>query len=417
MPVTLRTPAFRRVWLANLASNAGTWLHVLAAGFIIFEITGSPAAVGALALVTRGPAIVLFAAAGGLADRFDRRRVGMVTFSLQAVAAAALAVVTLVVGPSLWAIYGLTLVMGVGFALSLPALLALLPTLVPPSQLSQAVSINAAGINVARLVGPAVGGTLLVVADAEVCFAVNALSFTALVLTLRRVTPRPVPVLAGPRPGARQALAYARSDPAVRRLLIGMAIFVALAAPVQELAPVVAARLDVGAAGLGFLLTAMGGGALIGAWIFERLGAAGVPRHRTLPLASLVFALGLLTVALSPSFTLTIGAMAFCGVFWIWLYAGTNSSIQLRSPPEVVGRMLGLYQLAVIGPLALGSVVAGLVAERIGIAWSLGLCAGLLGAWGAWSLLHTVPEIDRHHPGRTAAEPAPAPARSEPEGR
>ena len=343
----LRFPAYRRVWLANLASNAGTWLHVVAAGWLIFKITGSPAAVGALAMVTRGPAIVLSTVAGDLADRFDRQRVGIVMFSLQAVAAGALAVVTWLAGPSLPAIYGLTFVTGVGFALSLPALLALLPALVPRDQLSGAVSLNAAGINVARVVGPAIGGTMLALAGPEYCFAVNAVSFSALVVTLTIVSPRPV-VRSGSPLTMRQALTHAGRDPAIRRLLIGMAVFVGLAAPMQELAPVVADRLEAGPQGLGALLGAMGGGALVGAWALERLGQAGVPRHLALPAASIFFSVGLIGVALSPYLALTL--------------------------------------------------VAGLVAEQIGIRWSLGLCAGLLALWGAWSVRHTVPEIDRPPP-------------------
>jgi MFS family permease len=380
---------------------------VVAAGWLILEITGSPAAVGALVAVTRGPAVLLFSVAGHLADGYDRRRVGIIMFAGQAVGAVALAVVVWTSGPSLAAIYGLTLVQGVGFALSLPALLALLPTLVPEDRLSQAVSINAAGINVARLAGPAIGGITLATAGAGACFMLNAVSFLALVVALARTPPARARER-GPRRGTAQAFRYAGRDGAMRRLLVGMAVFVGLAAPVQELAPVVADRLDAGPEGLGLLLGAMGGGALVGAWALERLGAAGLPRHRALPLASLAFAVGLAAVALAPTLALGLASMALCGLFWIWMYAGTNTAVQLRSPAELVGRMLGLYQLAVIGPMVVGSAVAGLVAEAIGIRASLGLCAGLLAAWGAWSLAHAVPEIDAGR-GRLGPEGPSAP--------
>jgi MFS family permease len=174
-----------------------------------------------------------------------------------------------------------------------------------------------------------------------------------------------------------------------------MAVFVALAAPVQELAPVMADRLGSGPLGLGLLLGCMGGGALIGAWALERLGRAGLPRHVALPGASMMFAAGLAGVAVSPALPVAMATIAFAGAFWIWMYAGTNTAVQLRSPPELLGRMLGLYQLAVIGPLAIGSLVAGAVAEQIGIRWTFGLCAALLATWGVWSLRNSVPEIDR----------------------
>src|SRR5680860_822072 len=314
VPDVLRVRAFRDLWLASVASNAGSWLQIVASGWLILKATGSPAAVGALALVTRAPALALAAAAGRLADRHDRRLVGIWTFLLQAVSAGVLAVITLTAGVQVWAIYLLTFVIGVGFALGLPAMLALIPSLVPRRQLSQAVSLNAAGINVARLVGPAIGGLTLAFFGATVCFALNALSFLALVLVLLALPPQPAAAGSG---GARmrEALGAAMRDRALRRLLLGMALFTALASPIQELAPVVADRLDAGAGGLGLMLGAMGGGALVGAWMLERLGAAGMPRHRALPIASLSFSGGLMVVALTPWFALGLAGMAFSGVF------------------------------------------------------------------------------------------------------
>jgi predicted MFS family arabinose efflux permease len=399
VPEILRQRDFRDVWLASLVSNAGSWLQIVASGWLILQATGSPAAVGALALVTRAPAIALSGYAGALADRFDRRAVGIWTFLLQAVAAAALAVIQWVDGTHVWAIYVLTFLVGTGFALGLPAMLALIPALVPRRRLSQAVSMNAAGINVARLAGPAIGGGVLAAFGATVCFAVNAVSFLALVVVLMRLAPRPAAVRPGTPARMREAFGHAMRDRAIRRLLLGMALFTALASPIQELAPVVADRLDAGAEGLGLLLGAMGGGALLGAWWLERLTAAGLPRHRALPIATGTFAVGLAAVAVTPWLWLGLVAMAFSGAFWIWMFAATNTAVQLNSPPALLGRLLGLYQLSVIGPIAIGSTVAGAVAEVAGIEATLLGCAALLLAWGLWSLRNPVPEIDRDRAG------------------
>jgi predicted MFS family arabinose efflux permease len=393
IPAVLRVPEFRRVWLASLASNAGSWLQVVASGWLVFELTDSPAAVGALALVTRAPAFLLSTYGGSLADRLDRRSVGMATFGLQAVAAGTLALITFVAGASLGAIYVLTFAVGVGFALGLPAMLALIPTLVPAPRLSQAVSLNAAGINVARLAGPAVGGGVLVLFGATACFALNALSFLALVWVLWRIPPRP-PAAGRERGSTRQAIAYARRDPAARRLLLGVGLFTALASPTQELAPVVSARLDAGPEGLGLLLGAMGGGALAGAWLLEHLHGRGLPRHRALPISTIAFSGGLAVVAVTPWLAVGLVGMALGGAFWIWQFAATNTAIQLRAPLPLLGRMLGLYQLAVIGPIAIGSSLAGLVAQGVGIEATLLGCAALLALWGVWSLRNPVVEID-----------------------
>jgi MFS family permease len=404
IPSVLRVPAFRQVWLASLASNAGSWLQVVAAGWLILELTGSPAAVGAIALVARAPALLLSTFGGQLADRFDRRAVGIATFAGQALAAGALAVLTWADLAGAAVIYVLTFVLGVGFALGLPAMLALIPTLVPPGQFSQAVSLNAAGINVARLIGPMIGGFTLATAGAGACFALNAVSFLALIAALWRL---PHGRLEPPeRAGMREALGYAYRDPAARRLLIGMAIFAGLAAPVQELAPVMAETLDAGEVGLGLLLGAMGGGALAGAWLLEWLSGRGYPRHHALPTATCLVAVFIGGVAVAPVLPVAMLCIATAGAFWIWLFSATNTAIQLGSPIHLRGRMLGLYQLSVIGPIALGSVAIGGLAEAVGIRWALGLSAMALAAWGAWSLVNRVPSIDPPRDGE-GARPSP----------
>jgi predicted MFS family arabinose efflux permease len=358
--------------------------------------------VGALALVARGPAFALSIFGGQLADRFDRRLVGVWTFALQGAAAAAMAVLSAAGALGTEVIFVLTFALGIGFALGLPAMLALVPALVPGERLSQAVSLNAAGINVARLAGPAIGGLLLDLVGETWCFALNAFSFLALIIVLRVVRPREHGRrVAGSR--MRTALRVAAADPAIRRLLVGMAVFSAFAAPIQELAPVVADTLDSGATGLGLLLGAMGGGALFGAWLLERLQGGGLRRGTALPVATVVFGACMGGLAAAPAFPPALLAMAACGTFWIWMFIATNTSVQLRAPLSMVGRMLGLYQLAVVGPIAVGSLLAGVWADVVGIRASLATCAAVLLAWGAWSLANRVPEIDA---GRAPEPPA-----------
>jgi predicted MFS family arabinose efflux permease len=156
----------------------------------------------------------------------------------------------------------------------------------------------------------------------------------------------------------------------------------------------VADRLDAGPEGLGLLLGAMGGGALLGAWLLEHLSGRGLPRHRALPISTVAFSGGLVIVAATPWLAVGLTGMAFGGAFWIWQFAATNTAIQLRAPEPLLGRMLGLYQLAVIGPIAIGSTLAGVVAEAAGIQATLIGCAALLALWGAWSLRNAVEEID-----------------------
>ncbi len=393
VPSVLRVPEFRRFWLANLASNAGSWLQVVAAGWLIFELTDSPAAVGALALVARAPAIILSTYAGRLADRFHRRSVGIATFALQAIGAGTLAILASADRATPAIIYICTAIVGIGFALGLPSMLALVGALAGRDRLPGAIALNAAGINVARLAGPALGGLLLATAGAAACFAVNAASFLVLIVVLGRLDTFP-PAEPGARADTREALSYARHDAASRRLLVGMAIFAMLASPVQELAPVMAAELGVGEVGLGILLGAMGGGALLGAWLLARLERASYPRHHAIPVATTACAAACGLLAIAPWFALALVAMFAGGIFWIWMFITTNAAIQLNSPAPLLGRMLGLYQLAVVGPIAIGAQASGVLAESIGIRGSLGVCAGLLMMWGVWSLANRIPAID-----------------------
>lgn len=398
-PPVLASRRYREVWLGSLASNAGSWLQIVASGWLIFELTGSAAAVGVLALVARGPSILLAGPAGRLADRFDRRMVGLVTFGGQAIAALALAIATWADLASVGVIYALTLVLWCGFALGLPTMLALIPLLVPRAQFSQAVTVNAAGINVARLVGPAIGGIALFLLGPAWCFAINAASFAALVWALVRVGPVPPPDPDRPA-SIGESLRIAAADPALRRLLIGMTLFTMLASPAQELAPVIADRLEGGEIGLGALLSAMGGGGVLGAVLLERLSGRGLRRSLALPLATTAFSVGLAVVALSPWLSLTIAAMVVCGGFWIWMFSVTNTAIQLGSEQRVIGRMLALYQVAVVGGIGIGSLAAGVTADLIGLGPALLIWAVALAAWGVWSLAHRVTSIDVATAGR-----------------
>lgn len=393
IPAVLRVPAFRNVWVGSVLSNGGTWFQAVAAGWLVLQITGSATMVGLLALAYRAPAFVLSTWGGTLADRRDWRRIGITTFSVEAAGALALSALAFAGHLSVGAIFAATIVMGAAFAVGLPSVLALVPALVPTPRLQEAVALNAAGINVARAVGPLLGGVVLALAGPGWCFLVNAASFTALVMAL--VLAPHVQQGSKVPERLRTAIRYAFTDRAARRLLTGMFLFMLFAGPMQELAPVVARRVGGGPVALGLILGAMGAGALLGAWLLQVLSRRGLPRHMAIPVATLAFGASLVMVAASPFLWLTVAGMLSAGSFWIWVLALTNASIQLSSPSRMLGRMLGFYQLSVITPIALGSVAFGLLAGALGIGWSLGVAAIALLAWGGWTITHPVAEIDR----------------------
>ena len=286
VPEVLRVREFRDVWLASLASNAGSWLQIVASGWLILKATDSPAAVGALALVTRAPAILLAGYAGQIADRFDRRLVGIWTFLLQGVAAGLLAVDHL--GRRRQRAGDLRPHLRGGRG-------------VRPRPAGDAGPDPGPGAAAAALAGgqPQRGrhqrGPPAGAGDRR--RHARALRRDGLLRGQRALVPRAGvgAHAAGAAPAgalrAATATGCARpsrtpgATPRCAACCSGMALFTALASPIQELAPVVADRLDAGAGGLGLLLGAMGGGALVGAWLLERLQSAGLhapprPAHR-----------------------------------------------------------------------------------------------------------------------------------------
>ena len=392
LPAPLRIPLYRTWWLAAQSSNAGTWMQQVAAAWLVLDQTGSAAAVGLLGLAQRGPSLILTPLAGRFADRRDRRVVLAWTFFLQLVAAVGLTVAALlgVAGPG--TVIALSLLAGVGQALASPAQLATVSSLVPRELLPAAVSLQSAGFNLTRVVGPALAGLLLVVHGATLPFALNALSFVAPTVVALRL-PASSSGGRGADATVRGAVDYARRSRALMRLLVGCAVFTFLAAPLTVLMPVYARTLGVGPDGLGLLLAAFGAGAALGAVLGLRF-LRSTPRHRLIPAAMTAFAVADVLAAVAPSFGPALIACAVAGACWLTVFTSTNASIQLISPDRLRGRLLSLYLWALVGPMAVSGVALGWVAGEAGIRLGLLLCAAPLAAYGVFALSRPVPEID-----------------------
>ena len=215
----LRHPLYRRLWLATVVSNAGSFMQTVAAGWLVWKLTGSPAWVGALGFCQRAPVVLLAAPAGNLADHADRRVVVICSQVGQAVAAIGLAVVAIEGWGGPQAVIALVSVGAVFHSFNGPSVFAMMPKLVPPEDLSSATRMTSVSINLARVCGPALGGLLIAAVGVGACFAVNAASFGAVVLAA--VLLPPAPATGEARGGVRAAIAYARRTPPVGRLLVG----------------------------------------------------------------------------------------------------------------------------------------------------------------------------------------------------
>jgi len=374
---------YRLYFFGMLVSATGTWMQTVALGWLVLKLTGSGTAVG-MTLAAQFLPMLLFGVWGGVvADRFDKRRTLWVTQASLAVVAAALATVTLAGVVELWMVYLSALLSGCATVIDHPTRQAFVSELVGPDLVANAVGLNSAMFNVARTVGPAVAGGLIVVGGTGTCFAFNAVSYVAVMVSLARMRPdelqRGVPV--GRAPGqARAGLRYAFASRQLRSTLVLVAIVGTFALNFTVLLPLLARfTFSAGAGTLGLLTSAMGAGSVVGALT---AAARGRPTPRLLVGAAAGLGLVMMAIALSPSLVVTIVLMALAGAATITFLSTANSMLQLGSSPEMRGRVMALYLLVFLGSTPIGGPIVGAIAEVLGprAGFAAGGVASLAGA-------------------------------------
>lgn len=414
----LARPVFRALWLAALASNLGTLMQGVAAAWLMTSLTSSPVLVALLTTMSSLPLFLVGLPAGALADMIDRRRLVIVAQVWMLVSAALLGVLAAVgwITPSLLLL--LIFLLGLGGALSAPAWQAIVPDLVPRHELAPAVALNSAGFNLARAVGPAVGGLLIAATGPAAVFLLNAASFVGIIAVLYRWKPSQV-VHAAPTERMGSALAagirFTRHSPPLRAVLVRTGSFILAASALWALLPVVAnQRLGLSATGYGILLGSIGVGAIGGAsvlpYLRERLSVDQIVIGLTL-----VFAAGMAALAYLDHLILLNLALVAVGVGWLTITSSFNVAAQTTVPAWVQARALGVYLLVFQGGFAGGSALWGLVADRLGDRTALLIATGVmvLGVLGAWRWpLPTGDEMDlspsQHWPSPVLAwEPEP----------
>lgn len=381
----LRQPLFRSMWIAAVTSNIGTWMHDVGAVWLMTSLTPSPLMVALMQTATSLPFFLLALPAGALADILDRRRLLLIMQGWMLAVAAVLGVLTLVGAATPWLLLALTFALGLGAAMNTPAWQAITPELVSRDELPAAVALSGVGINLARAVGPAVGGVIVAAAGSGAVFLLNAASFVGVLLALYwwRRSPRQSALPAEHVIGAMRAgLRYVRHAPAVHAVLMRCGLFILGGSALWALLPLVARReMGLEAIGYGGLLGAMGAGAIAGAALLPRVRA-----RLTVDLlvvgATVVFAAVSAMLAFVRDFWWLCGAMLAGGVAWIALMSSFNVAAQAAVPAWVRARGLALYLLVFQGGMAAGSALWGGVAARAGIDVALvcaaiGLVAGL----------------------------------------
>ncbi len=396
----LAQPVFRALWLAAVASNIGTLMQTVAAAWLMTSLTTSPVPVALLTTAGSLPVFLCGLLAGALADVADRRRLVLVTQIWMLTVAGVLGVLTINGWMTTWGLLGLTFLLGIGGALSGPAWQAIMPQLVGKQELAAAVAINSAGFNLARATGPAVGGLIVAAAGPGFVFLLNGISFLGVVVVMYRWRPALVEQ-SGPREPVGSAVAagvrYARHSAPLRAVLARTAVLVLAASALHALLPVVASvQLGLSATGYGVLLGSLGVGAIAGAAMLPRWREQ-MAIDRIMLLGTLIFAAGMVALALLENVWVINVALLAVGVTWLTLTSCLNVAAQTIAPSWVEARALGVYLLVFQGSFAAGSAGWGVVADLYGAPAALLVAATVmvLGAVSArrWPLI-TGEEID-----------------------
>lgn len=369
----LSHPLFRNRWIASVLSNIGTWMQDTAATWLMTVLTGSPFLIALMQTAASLPVLVLGLPAGATADILDRRRLLIFWQSWMLGAAVLLSAITLGggMGPAL--LLSLTFLLNVGAAMNNPAWQAIVPELVPRSELAGAISLNSAGYNLARAVGPAIGGLVVaafvsVAMGAGVTFFINALSFAFVIGVLYVWQRRPVHRSALPAErmlgSIRAGLRYVRHSATMRGILVRTFMLTSCVSAMWALLAVVAQRdLARGALGYGMLNASIGLGAVIGALSLTRIRAA-MSANTVITAASITFAVTLLAMAFSHHLWVVVPALLAAGVAWTSTTSTFNIAVQISAPSWVQARLLGTYQMTFQAGMAIGSAFWGAVAER-----------------------------------------------------
>ena len=387
----LRRPPFRSLWSAFFGCQLVVWMHGVGAATVIAGLSSSPTLVASVQTAIALPTVLVGLVAGAVADMVDRRRLLLVTQVWILSSVAALTALTLAdaVTPAL--VLVLTFAVGAGIATGIPAFQSLLPQILEPAAIRSGVALIGIAINLARAVGPALAGAVIVAAGAGVLFALETVLLVLILWPLLTLKPRQRVAPAAERLAAAigTGVRYARRTAAVRVVLVRVVVFVAGASAFWALLPVMAfGPLDVGSGGLGVLVGFAGIGALCSAALLPRL-EAWAP-DAVVAAASLLLGGALCVLALLEVPPVAAVASFLAGAAWLSVITSLNTAAHFAANDHVRGRTLATFQLFFQGALAFASLAWGLLAEAAGPELALVVAAALLaagvGAAARWRL-------------------------------
>lgn len=403
----LRVRNFRLYVASQLVSFAGTWMQSLAQSWLVLELTGSGTALGTVLALQFLPTMFLAPVGGMLADRLDKRKVIMATQSCAGLLALTLGLLTLSGHVALWMVYVIAAGFGVITAVDNPARQVFVMEMVGADLITNAVTLNSVTVNSARAIGPAIAGVLIATLGIAQCFLVNSASYLAVIAALmfiRKSELHPAPRAVRAPGQLRQGLAYAWRTPMLRTTLVMLALIGLFLFEFNVTLPLIAREtFDVGASGLAVMDVLFGIGAVIGGLTVAAAGKATPYRLIGVCAAS---GASLLVLAVAPTVLLAYTVMPFVGGASVAVIAVGNSTLQLNSDPQLRGRVMALFSVALMGTTPIGGPIVGWVGEHIDprAAILIGGVAGLGAAGFGWVQARNAERIDIP----LAAPPVPA---------
>ncbi len=368
---------YRLFFFGQIFSLIGTWMQSIAMSWLVYQLTYSSVWLGTIGFLTSIPSLFLSIFAGTLADRMSKRKLIMIMQMAALVQALALGflVFTNLVTISVVAVFALTL--GVINSFDIPSRQSFIIDLVGKQDLANAIGLNSATFNAARIVGPAIGGLVIGVIGVGWCFTLNALSFVAVLVALVKMTvvepPPAIEARSSMADALKVSIAYIRSDASLTALMILVAVVTTFGWSYSVLLPIFADKeLHIGAAGLGRLYMATGIGAFISA-ITVASASHRIPPRRFIYVGIAIFSFSIIGFGISTSPALSMLCLVGVGMGLVACFATANATMQGNAPDALRGRVMGLYSVVFQGMMPIGSLLSGIVAHGIGVRWTVSI--------------------------------------------
>lgn len=357
-----------RLYFGGLAvSQVGSWIQLVALPWLVLDLTHNGALLGITYALQFLPILLLGAWAGVVADRYDKRRLLMVTTTLLGAIALLLGVVTLLDRAAPWNIFVLALMLGTVAAFDNPVRRSFVPELVEPHEVTNAVSLNNAVFTSARIVGPSIAGILIATVGIGWCFVLNAASFVAVIVALRAMDVQAIqatPRLGRARGQLRAGIRYAWDEPLVRLAIVMTFVIGVLSFNYQVVLPLLAKRtFSAGPSAYALMFAATGVGSLAGALVAaHRARTSG----RWMALAAVAFGITMALAAVAPNLAVEYLVLVPMGMAGMVFFSMANAAVQERADPAVRGRVTALFSVAFLGSTPIGSPIVGAISQQLG---------------------------------------------------